>query len=326
MAAEHLPLILILRRFPFISSFNERFYKKFRALNGYDLQIPLNQYLPTIQSESNSVKAIICSAHTPVTSETIDLLPSLGCVITSSAGLDHIDLVKCRRRGIVIGNAGGIYSEDVADLAVGLLIDALRKMSAADRYVRSGLWALNGNYPLGSRLSGKRIGIVGLGSIGSEVAKRLEAFGCIISYNSRTKKPSVPFPYYPNVIDLALNNDVLVTTCELNNATFHIINKDVLSALGRKGVIINVGRGALIDENELVQYLVQGKIGGAGLDVFENEPHVPSKLFGMDNVVLSPHNAIGTVESRTALHELILSNLDAFFSNQQLPSLVENSE
>ncbi|KAI3834815.1 hypothetical protein MKW92_022863 [Papaver armeniacum] len=175
-------------------------------------------------------------------------------------------------------------------------------------------------------LSGKRIGIVGLGSIGSEVAKRLEAFGCIISYNSRTKKPSVPFPYYPNVIDLALNNDVLVTTCELNNATFHIINKDVLSALGRKGVIINVGRGALIDENELVQYLVQGKIGGAGLDVFENEPHVPSKLFGMDNVVLSPHNAIGTVESRTALHELILSNLDAFFSNQQLPSIVENSE
>ncbi|KAI3902811.1 hypothetical protein MKW92_025508 [Papaver armeniacum] len=278
MAAEHLPLILILRRFPFISSFNERFYKKFRALNGYDLQIPLNQYLPTIQSESNSVKAIICSAHTPVTSETIDLLPSLGCVITFSAGLDHIDLVKCRRRGIVIGNAGGIYSEDVADLAVGLLIDALRKMSAADRYVRSGLWALNGNYPLGS--SGKRIGIVGLGSIGWEVAKRLEAFGCIISYNSRTKKPSVPFPYYPNVIDLALNNDVL---------------------------------SRLIDENELVQYLVQGKIGGAGLDVFENEPHVPSKIFGMDNVVLSPHNAIGTVESRTALHELILSNLDAFF-------------
>ncbi|KAI3834816.1 hypothetical protein MKW92_022864 [Papaver armeniacum] len=164
-------------------------------------------------------------------------------------------------------------------------------------------------------LSGKRIGIVGLGSIGSEVAKGWKHL-----------KPSVPFPYYPNVIDLALNNDVLVTTCELNNATFHIINKDVLSALGRKGVIINVGRGALIDENELVQYLVQGKIGGAGLDVFENEPHVPSKLFGMDNVVLSPHNAIGTVESRTALHELILSNLEAFFSNQQLPSLVENRE
>ncbi|KAI3840559.1 hypothetical protein MKX03_018093 [Papaver bracteatum] len=324
MAAEQLPLILILRRFPFISSFNESFYSKFRALNGYNLQIPLNQYLPTIQSESNSVKAIICSAHTPVTSETIDLLPSLGCIVTFSAGLDHIDLVKCRQRGIVIGNAGGIYSEDVADLAVGLLIDVLRRISAADRYVRASLWALNGNYPLGSRLSGKRVGIVGLGSIGSEVAKRLEAFGCIISYNSRTKKPSVPFFYNPNVIDLASNNDVLVITCELNDETFHIINKDVLSALGKKGVIINVGRGALIDENELVQYLVQGKIGGAGLDVFENEPHVPTELCGMDNVVLSPHNAIGTVESRTALHELILANLDAFFSKQQLPSLVEN--
>ncbi|KAI3923403.1 hypothetical protein MKW92_030004 [Papaver armeniacum] len=178
------------------------------------------------------------------------------------------------------------------------------------------------NYYLG----GKRVGIIGLGSIGSEVAKRLEAFGCIISYNSRNKKSTVPFPYYSRVTDLASNSDILVLCCELNEETFHIINKTVMLAPGKKGIIINVGRGALIDEKEFVQCSVQGDIGGAGLDVFENEPYVPAELLKLDNVVLSPHKAVLTPESFSALHELLIANLDAFFSGKPLLSLVMSQE
>jgi hydroxypyruvate reductase 2 len=164
---------------------------------------------------------------------------------------------------------------------------------------------------------------VGMGTIGSEVAKRLVAFGCGVAYNSRNKKPSVPYPYYANVCDLAVNSDVLVVCCALTDKTHHIINKDVLTALGRDGIIINVGRGALVDEKELVQYLARGEIGGAGFDVFEKEPEVPKELFAMDNVVLSPHHAVMTLESFEAVFEVITANLKAFFSNKPLLSPVK---
>ena len=174
------------------------------------------------------------------------------------------------------------------------------------------------------QLGGKRVGIVGLGNIGSQIAKRLVAFGCSIAYNSRKKKPSVPFPYYANVWDLAANSDVLIVCCALTEDTHHIINKDVTTALGKEGVIINVGRGPLVDEKELVQFLVRGEIGGAGLDVFENEPDVPKELFKLDNVVLSPHCAVVTLESFAAVQDLVMANLKAFFSNKPLVSLVQN--
>lgn len=167
-------------------------------------------------------------------------------------------------------------------------------------------------------MGGKRVGIVGLGSIGSEVAKRLEAFGCCVSYNSRNKKPSVTYPFYPDVCELAANSDVLIICCALTDQTHHLINKQVLLALGKKGVIINVGRGAIIDEKEMVGCLLRGEIGGAGLDVFENEPDVPKQLFALDNVVLSPHSAVFTPESFKDVCELAVANLEAFFSNKPL--------
>ena len=170
------------------------------------------------------------------------------------------------------------------------------------------------------QLGGKRVGIVGLGNIGSEVAKRLVAFGCAIAYNSRKKRSSVSFPYYADVCDLAANSDILVICCALTSETHHIINKDVMTALGKEGVIINVGRGSLINEKELVQFLVEGQIRGAGLDVFENEPIVPRELLELDNVVLSPHNAVVTPEAFEALQELAIANLEAFFSNKPLLS------
>lgn len=166
----------------------------------------------------------------------------------------------------------------------------------------------------------KRIGIVGLGKIGFEVAKRLKAFGCNISYNSRNEKPSVSYPFYSTVRDLAENSDAIILCCSLTDRTRRLVDEEVLSALGKKGMVINIGRGALIDEKELVRCLVGGKIGGAGLDVFEDEPNVPEELFALDNVVLSPHLAGCTLESFEAAAEVAIANLEAFFSNKPLLS------
>ncbi|KAI3918078.1 hypothetical protein MKX01_041398 [Papaver californicum] len=248
------------------------------------------------KKKCQSVKALIRGTEIAVTKEFLDCLPSLGCIVLTCVGLDNIDLDECKRRGISVGNAGTCYSVDVADFAIGLSIDVLRRISSADLFVGSG---------------------VGLGSIGSEVAKRLVPFNCIISYTSRNKKPSVPFSYYSNIVDLVSENDVLILTCEINKQNLHIINKDAMLALGKKGTIVNVGRGALVDENEMVQCLVQGEIGGVGLDVLNHPPHVPKELIEMGSVVLTPHNAVETLESYTDLHELVISNLEAFFSTSR---------
>lgn len=246
--------------------------------------------------------------------------PSLECVIGTSAGVDHVDLDECRRRGVRVTSAGDAFSEDGADYAVGLLLDVLRLVTASDRYVRSGLWPVNGNYPLGNSLGGKRVGIVGLGSIGTLIAKRLKPFGCTISYNSRKKKAQLPYAFYSTVLDLATNSDALIVCCALTNETRHIINHDVLKALGNTGVLVNIGRGGLVDEKELVEFLVGREIRGAGLDVFENEPEVPKELYTLDNVVLSPHKAILTPESFAGVREVMTRNLKAFFSNEPLLS------
>ncbi|KAJ9706698.1 hypothetical protein PVL29_001930 [Vitis rotundifolia] len=309
-AMDELPLVLVHALPPFEISFKGRLQSRFQLIDSLD-----STFAP-------HVSVLLCVGPSPVSSDTLRHLPSLQCIVGSSAGVDHIDLAECRRRGITVTNAGPSFCEDGADFAIGLLIDVLRRISAADRYVRAGLWPMKGDYPLGSKLGGKRVGIVGLGNIGSEIAKRLVAFGCRIAYNSRNKKSSVSFPYYANICNLAANSDILIICCALTKETHHLINKDVMTALGKEGVIINVGRGALINEKELVQCLEQGQIRGAGLDVFENEPDVPKELFELENVVLSPHKAIATPESFASLQELIVGNLEAFFSNKPLLSPV----
>jgi hydroxypyruvate reductase 2 len=201
---------------------------------------------------------------------------------------------------------------------VGMVIDVMRRVSAAERYVRRGLWPVQGDYPLGSKVSGKRVGIIGLGNIGSLIAKRLEAFGCVISYNSRNPKRSLPYTYYADVRALAADSDVLVVSCALNSETRHIVGGEVLDALGEGGVVVNVGRGANVDEAALVRALREGRIAGAGLDVFEGEPKVSPELREMENVVLTPHVAVWTAESRSDLRDHTVANLDAFFSGDPL--------
>ncbi|CBI34779.3 unnamed protein product, partial [Vitis vinifera] len=257
-AMDELPLVLVHVLPPFEIPFKGRLQSRFQLIDSSD------------STFSPHASVLLCVGPAPVSSDTLRHLPSLQCIVGSSAGVDHIDLEECRRRGITVTNAGSSFCEDGADFAIGLLIDVLRRISAADRYVRAGLWPMKGDYPLGSKLGGKRVGIVGLGKIGSEIAKRLVAFGCRIAYNSRNKKSSVSFPYYANICNLAAN------------------------------IIINVGRGGLINEKEL--------------------PDVPKELFELENVVLSPHKAIATLESLASLQELIVGNLEAFFSNKPLLS------
>ncbi|KAL8537609.1 hypothetical protein ACS0TY_012654 [Phlomoides rotata] len=266
---------------------------------------------------ADSVRAVVGSTKEGADSELIDSLPRLEIIASYSVGLDKIDLDKCRERGIRVTNTPDVLTDDVADAAIGLAIATLRKICACDGFVRSRLWR-NGDFELATKFSGKSIGIVGLGRIGSAIAKRAEAFGCTISYHSRTKKHNKSYKYYSNIIDLATNCEILVISCSLTEETRHIVNRGVLDALGPKGILINIGRGQHVDEHELVSALRYGRIAGAGLDVFENEPHVPESLFGLENVVLLPHVGSETVETSSAMADLVVANLEAHFLNKPL--------
>ncbi|XP_078154332.1 glyoxylate/hydroxypyruvate reductase HPR3-like [Carex rostrata] len=283
--------------------------------------------IPPSSPLSTSTRAVLVSGGVNrVTSTVLDQYPSLRCVVTTSAGVNHIDLEECRRRGVLVANVGETYSNDVADYAVGLLIDVFRRITMSDRYLRNGLWVTRGDYPLGSKLGGKRVGIVGLGSIGSAIAKRLEPFGCKISYFSRKPKATANYySYIPNIIDLATQSDVLVVSCSLTKETHHIINKQVLQALGKEGIIVNIGRGAHIDEPELVRSLVQGEIKGAGIDVYENEPNVPKEMIQMENVVITPHQAVFTPNALSDVIQICIANFEAFFAGKPLITPVIHS-
>ncbi|XP_027162213.1 glyoxylate/hydroxypyruvate reductase HPR3 [Coffea eugenioides] len=316
----NLPQVLVLGPPSIFRIYEKHLSQKFMLLKPWESPIPLEEFL-SIHAQNTT--AVLTSSVVAYLSSALRLLPSVRLVVTSSVGPDHIDLKECRRRGISVAYASSVFSADVADLAVGLWVDVLRKISAANCFLKTGLWPVKGDYPLATKLGGKRVGIIGLGRIGQEVAKRLEAFGCKISYQSREKKPSVSYPFYTDVCELASNSDVLIICCALNDQTYHLINREVLQALGRQGVIINAARGAIIDEKALVQFLQEGKIAGAGLDVFEHEPNVPEELLELDNVVFSPHSAVFTEESCKDLYDLVVGNLEAFFSNKPLLSPVQ---
>ncbi|KAK9084511.1 hypothetical protein Syun_031510 [Stephania yunnanensis] len=270
-----------------------------------------------LKENCNSIRAVVGNASAGADSDLINALPKLEIVSSFSVGLDKIDLGKCREKGIRVTNTPDVLTDDVADLAIALILAVLRRICESDRYVRSGLWK-KGDFKLTTKFSGKSVGILGLGRIGMAIAKRAEAFGCPISYYSRKEKPDTKYKYYPSVLELAANSQILVVACPLTEETRHIINREVIDTLGPKGVIINIGRGPHVDEPELVSALVEGRLGGAGLDVYEHEPHVPEELFKLDNVVLLPHVGSGTWETRTAMADLVVGNLEAHFLNKPL--------
>ncbi|XP_006664931.1 glyoxylate/hydroxypyruvate reductase HPR3-like [Oryza brachyantha] len=320
------PVLLLCRLAP--ETFAE-FAGRFRLLDFYASELPIHAFLAAVAADSDPPRVALVFGRGPVGvgAELLDAVPSLRCIITVSAGVNHVDLPECARRGVQVANAAGVYSADVADQAVGLLVDVLRHVSAGDRHVRRGLWPEHGYFiPLGSKIGGKRVGIIGLGSIGSAIARRLVAFGCVVSYHSRRRKEDVPYAYFPSARDLAASSDVLVVACALTAETRHIVDRGVLDALGERGVVVNVARGANVDEAELVRALVEGRVAGAGLDVFEDEPNVPPELMAMDNVVLTAHQAVFTPESMADMGRLVVTNLEAFFAGEPLVTRVSAVE
>ncbi|KAJ1685100.1 hypothetical protein LUZ63_016490 [Rhynchospora breviuscula] len=272
---------------------------------------PQTNHLAFLRANASSIRAVVCDTHVGADAAMIEALPALEIVSTFSVGVDKVDLVKCKERGVRVTNTPDVLTDDVADLAIGLAIAVLRKLPAADRFVRSGASKKKGGYPLATKFSGKRVGILGLGRIGLAIAQRAEAFNCPVSYHSRSKKPHPNYKYYSSPLDLASNCDVLVVSCSLTDETRLIINREVIDALGPQGVLLNIGRGPHVDESELVSALVDGRLGGAGLDVFENEPDIPEELFQLDNVVMTPHVGSDTVETSMAMADLVIANLEA---------------
>ena len=264
------------------------------------------------------VRACVTNGHSGPPPEVIDQMPRLEIIASASVGYDGIPVEYARSKGIPVTNTPDVLNDDVADLAIALMIMTARRLVASDRYVRSGRWAKEGEYPLASRASGKRVGILGMGRIGKEIGKRAEAMNNKVAYHSRRPVADVHYQYYPSLVELAKNSDFLVVIIPSTAETLKIVSKDVIEALGPTGILVNVARGAVVDEDALVAALTAGKLGGAGLDVFVNEPKVPEVLFGMDNVVLEPHVGSATVETRRAMSQLVLDNLDACFAGKPL--------
>ncbi|KDP37244.1 hypothetical protein JCGZ_06300 [Jatropha curcas] len=274
-----------------------------------------------LRTNQDKIKAIVGNTKIGADAELIDALPNLEIVASYSVGLDKIDLRKCEEKGIRVTNTPDVLTDDVADLAIGLILGVLRRICACDGYVRRGKWRA-GDFELATKFSGKSVGIVGLGRIGSAIAKRADAFSCPVSYYSRTQKAHTGYKYFSNILDLAKNCQILVVACALTQETRHIINREVVDALGPEGILINIGRGAHVDEHELVSALLEGRLRGAGLDVYGNEPNVPEELFSLHNVVLQPHVGSDTIETSNAMADLVIRNLEAHFSNKPLSTPV----
>jgi hydroxypyruvate reductase len=261
--------------------------------------------------------ALATSARIGATAALIDALPALKVISSFGVGYDTIDIEHAARRGIPVGYTPDVLNDCVADTAFGLVIDVARRFAASDRYTRSGQW-LKAPYPLTTRVSGKRLGILGLGRIGQVVARRASGFDMEVRYHNRNPKPDLPYTYEPTLKSLAEWCDFLVVVSAGGAETRHLVSSEVLRALGPKGFLINVARGSVIDEEALVQALDDGTIAGAGLDVYTDEPNVPTRLLAMEQVTLLPHVASATHETRQAMADLVLENLAAYFATGRL--------
>lgn len=276
--------------------------------------------------ENQHVQVLVTSALHGCSAELIESLPNLKLVCSWGVGYDTIDLQACQRRGIVVTNTPDVLSDCVADEAWGLLIASARHIAAGDQFVRQGHWqSRNEPLPLGRRVSGKKLGIVGLGRIGLAIAKRGQGFDMTVAYHNRRIRNDVAYSYYADLVELARWSDFLVVATVGGSDTHHLVNREVLRALGPRGIIINIARGAVIEEQAMVELLQSGELGGAGLDVFENEPHVPQSLLQLPQVVLMPHVGSATFETRQAMFDLVLENLKAYFSDKALLTPVATS-
>ncbi|MEO6292257.1 MAG: 2-hydroxyacid dehydrogenase [Burkholderiaceae bacterium] len=263
------------------------------------------------------IRAIAGGGESQVTRELMTQLPALEMISVFGVGYDRYDVPAAHERGIPVTNTPDVLTDDVADMGITLMLALARGVPQADKYVRAGHW-LKGPMPLARKVTGARLGIVGLGRIGAAIGRRAEGFGMSIAYTSRNPKADATYRYYPSPAALAAEVDFLMVITPGGAGTRGLINAEVLAALGAKGYLINVARGTVVDQEALIKALQNGVIAGAALDVFEDEPNVPDALCAMDNVVLTPHIASGTWQTRRAMADLAFGNLQAHFAGKPL--------
>jgi lactate dehydrogenase-like 2-hydroxyacid dehydrogenase len=265
-----------------------------------------------------TIKAIAFKGHTPLNATTMDLLPNLGLIANYGVGYDAINVTDASARGIKVTNTPDVLNDDVADIAVGMMIAQSRNMVAGDAWVRSGTWAGGENLPLNRKMSGSSVGIVGLGRIGRDIADRLAAFKMDIHYHARSEKQTPNWTYHADVVSLATAVDYLVIALVGGKETEKYVSAEAIAALGPRGVVINISRGSTIDEDALIKALTDGTIAGAGLDVFNDEPKIDERFYDLKTAVLQPHQGSGTVETRRAMAELQLANVSAHLAGKDL--------
>ena len=266
-----------------------------------------------VRTHAGTIRGIATSGHAGASRALIEALPKLELIACFSAGIDNVDVAAAAERGIPVTATSDALADDVADLAIAHCLMLLRRLGHAHGFVRDGQWP-TGEFPLARSLRGKRLGIVGMGTIGGAIARRAEAMAMTVHYTSRSHKPALPHEFHDSALELAAACDVLVVCCPATPETFHLIDATVLEALGANGYLINIARGSVVDEAALVTALQAGTIAGAGLDVFEDEPNPLPALLAMDNVILTPHIGSGTHETRAAMGQSMIDSLVSHLS------------
>ncbi len=248
----------------------------------------------------------------------IAALPKLEVISVFGVGVDNIDLAAALERNIPVTNTPGVLAEEVADLAIGLMLASARQILLADRYVRDGEWRRKGPIRLGRGVGGKTMGVVGLGGIGRAIADRGAAFRMRVIYHGPRRKPDAPYEYVADLVELARQSDVLMVACKGGPETRHLISAAVIDALGRNGTLINVARGSVVDEPALIKALAEGRLGHAALDVFASEPDISPDILKLPNMIVQPHHGSATIETRTAIGQLMIDNISAHFAGKPL--------
>lgn len=268
------------------------------------------------------IRAVVTGGGSGIGSDWIEAMPELGIVAINGVGTDRVDLGLARSRGVDVTTTPGTLTDDVADMGMALILAVLRRIVEGDAFVRAGRWAAGEKFPLGGSLRGRRLGILGLGQIGRAMAGRAAAFGMAVRYWDRSTIAGVDLPRLPDPASLAAASDVLAICVAATPETKGLVDAGLLAALGPKGVVINVARGSVVNEPDLIAALRSGAIAAAGLDVFESEPRIREAFLSLPNVVLAPHQASATVETRIAMGEAVLANLAAHFAGARPPALV----
>lgn len=286
-----------------------------RQLAEHAILLGLDDFEAAIAAHGAEIRGIATRGKHKVDEALMARLPKLEIIANFGVGYDTVDAAAAAARGILVSNTPDVLNEEVADLALGLLLATVRELPQADRFTRSGAWK-TGAFPLGATLRDRTVGIVGMGRIGKAIAKRLDAFGVPVVYHTRRAQPDVGYTHYPELIAMARDVDTMILILPGGPATRGLINAEVLAALGPNGILINVARGTVVDEPALVEALANKTILAAGLDVFVDEPHVPEALFALENVVLLPHVGSATHFTRTAMGQLVVDNLLSWFDGK----------